>query len=32
MAKHRLRSRIEALATDEMDEVCQAVSAILELR
>lgn len=32
VAKHRLKSRIEALATDELDEICQAVSAILELR
>ena len=32
VAKHRLKSRIEPLDTDELDEVCQAVSAILELR
>ncbi|MBW1706850.1 MAG: type II toxin-antitoxin system PemK/MazF family toxin [Deltaproteobacteria bacterium] len=32
VAKHRLKSKIEALATEELDEVCQAVSAILELR
>ena len=32
VAKHRLKSRIEALATNEMDKVCQAVSTILELR
>ncbi|OQY42068.1 MAG: PemK family transcriptional regulator [Desulfobacteraceae bacterium 4572_87] len=32
VAKHRFKSRIEVLATDEMDEVCQAISTILELR
>ena len=32
VGKHRLKSRIEALATNEMDKVCQAVSTILELR
>jgi mRNA interferase MazF len=32
VAKHRLKSRIEALASDELEEVCQAVSVILELR
>jgi mRNA interferase MazF len=32
VAKHRLKSRIEALSADELDEVCQAVSTILEIR
>ncbi len=32
VAKHRLKSKVEALSLDELDEVCQAVSAILELR
>ena len=32
VAKHRLKSRIEAIATDELDEICQAVSTILEIR
>ncbi|MBU8913602.1 MAG: type II toxin-antitoxin system PemK/MazF family toxin [Spirochaetales bacterium] len=32
VAKHRLKSRIETHATNELDEVCQALSAILELR
>ena len=32
VAKHRLRSRIEALAADELGEVCQAISEILELQ
>jgi len=32
VAKHRLKSRIEALAIDELNEVCQAISTILELR
>ena len=32
VSKHRLRSRIEALVLEELDEVCQAVSTILELR
>ncbi len=32
VAKHRLKSKIETLATDELDEVCQAVSTILEIR
>ncbi len=32
VAKHRLKSRVETLAGDELDEVCKAVSVILELR
>src|SRR6056297_3497613 len=32
VAKHRLKSKIEALSADELDEVCQAVSTILEIR
>jgi mRNA interferase MazF len=32
VAKHRLKSKVEALSIEELDEVCQAVSAILELR
>jgi mRNA interferase MazF len=32
VAKHRLKSRVETLSVDELDEVCQAVSLILELR
>jgi len=32
VAKHRLKSRIEAIAPDELDEVCEAVSVVLELR
>ncbi len=32
VAKHRLKSRIETISTDELDEVCQAVSTILEIR
>ena len=32
VAKHRLQSKIEALSADELDEVCQAVSTILEIR
>ena len=32
VAKHRLKSRVEALSLDELDEVCRAVSTILELR
>jgi len=32
VAKHRLISKIEAISTDELDEVCQAVSTILEIR
>ena len=32
VAKHRLKSKIETMSTDELDEVCQAVSTILEIR
>ena len=32
VAKHRLKSRIETISADELDEVCQAVSTILEIR
>ena len=32
VAKHRLKSKVESLAPDELDELCQAVSSILELR
>ena len=32
VAKHRLKSRIERLVQDELDEVCQAVARILEIR
>jgi mRNA interferase MazF len=32
VAKHRLKAKIETISPDELDEVCQAVSAILELR
>lgn len=32
VAKHRLKSKIESLAPDELDELCQAISTILELR
>ena len=32
VAKHRLKSRIETLSPDEMDEICHALSLILELR
>lgn len=32
VAKHRLKSRLETLSPDELDEVCHAVSSILELR
>ena len=32
VAKHRLKSRIETFAIEELTEVCQAVSTILELR
>ena len=32
VAKHRLKSRIETISTEELDEVCQAVSTILEIR
>ena len=32
VAKHRLKSRIETLDRDELDEVCRAVATILEIR
>jgi len=32
VAKHRLKSRIEFLDRDELDEVCRAVATILEIR
>ncbi len=32
VAKHRLKSIVESLAPDELDEICHAVSTILELR
>lgn len=32
VAKHRLKSKIESLDRDELDEVCRAVSTILEIR
>ncbi len=32
VAKHRLKSKIETISTGELDEVCQAVSTILEIR
>ncbi len=32
VGKHRLKSKIEALSLEELDELCQAVSTILELR
>jgi len=32
VAKHRLKSRIESLDREELREVCQAVSSVLELR
>ncbi len=32
VAKHRLRSKIETISTDELDEVCRAISTILEIR
>jgi len=32
VAKHRLKSKIEPLDRDELDEVCRAVSTILEIR
>ena len=32
VAKHRLKSRIESLDPDELDEVCRAVATILEIR
>jgi mRNA interferase MazF len=32
VAKHRLKSRIETLDMDELDEICRAVATILEIR
>lgn len=32
VAKHRLKSRIESLDRDELDELCRAVATILEIR
>jgi len=32
VAKHRLKKKIEALPLNELDEICQAVSTILEIR
>ena len=32
VARHRLRSKIETLSPEELDEICQAVSTVLELR
>jgi mRNA interferase MazF len=32
VAKHRLKSQIETLDPEELHEVCQAVSSVLELR
>ena len=32
IAKHRLKSKIETLDRDELDEVCRAVATILEIR
>jgi mRNA interferase MazF len=32
VAKHRLKSKIETISADELNEVCQAVSTILEIR
>lgn len=32
VAKHRLKSRIELLDRNELDEVCRAVATILEIR
>lgn len=32
VAKHRLKSKIDTLTPGELDEICQAVSTILELR
>jgi len=32
VAKHRFKSKIETLSIDELDEVCQSVSTILEIR
>ena len=32
VARHRLKSQIETLDPEELQEVCQAVSSVLELR
>ena len=32
VAKHRLKSKIESLDRDELDEVCRAIATILEIR
>jgi len=32
VSKHRLKKRIESLPPKELDEICQAVSTILEIR
>jgi len=32
VAKHRLKSRVETMSTEELHEVCLSVSTILELR
>ncbi len=32
VAKHRLKSQIEVLDREELDEVCRAVATILEIR
>nr|VFJ63706.1 MAG: transcriptional modulator of MazE/toxin, MazF [Candidatus Kentron sp. DK] len=31
VARHRLKSKVETLSLEELNEVCQAVSSILEL-
>ena len=32
VAKHRLKSKIESLDRDELDEICRSVATILEIR
>ena len=32
VAKHRLKKKIESLSLEELDEICQAVATILEIR
>ena len=32
VAKHRLKSKIEAIASDDLDSIIRALSAILEIR
>lgn len=32
VAKHRFKNKIESLSLEELDEVCQAVAIILEIR